>query len=71
MPIFHIFYEIFWLVFRSDPDFEEHFLKPELTRMICKVYPEDFKENDMARTEFRDKILQCCHLAIEVITYKD
>uniref|UniRef100_K1QLE0 Protein ced-11 n=1 Tax=Magallana gigas TaxID=29159 RepID=K1QLE0_MAGGI len=53
------------LLERSDPDFEEHFLKPELTRMICKVYPEDFKENDMARTEFRDKILQCCHLAIE------
>ncbi|XP_022323165.2 transient receptor potential cation channel subfamily M member-like 2 isoform X2 [Crassostrea virginica] len=53
------------LVERSDPDFEEHFLKPELTRMICKVYPEDFKENDMARTEFRNKILQCCHLAME------
>ncbi|XP_061163971.1 transient receptor potential cation channel subfamily M member 1-like [Saccostrea echinata] len=53
------------LVERTDPDFEEHFLKPELTRMICKIYPEDFKDNDMARTEFRNKILQCCHLAIE------
>lgn len=56
MFIFYIFYEIFWLIFRFDFDFEEYFFKLELIRMICKVYSEDFKENDMVRIEFRDKI---------------
>ncbi|XP_033743506.1 transient receptor potential cation channel subfamily M member 7-like [Pecten maximus] len=50
---------------RTDPDFLETFLKPELIKLICKTYPSDFKDNDLARNEFRDKILKCVDLAQE------
>ncbi|OWF47104.1 Transient receptor potential cation channel trpm [Mizuhopecten yessoensis] len=50
---------------RTDPDFLETFLKPELIKMISKTYPSDFKDNDLARNEFRDKILNCVDLAQE------
>lgn len=44
---------------RSDQDFEENALKPELIKRITKTFPDDFKENDIARNAFRDKILEC------------
>ncbi|KAK3100700.1 hypothetical protein FSP39_023943 [Pinctada imbricata] len=48
---------------RIDEEFREHIMKPELIKMISKLYPYDFKDNDMARCEFRDKILECVDLA--------
>lgn len=50
---------------RTDPDFLETFLKPELIKLISKAYPSDFKDNDLARNDFRDKILNCVDLAQE------
>ncbi|KAL5012942.1 hypothetical protein ScPMuIL_011493 [Solemya velum] len=50
---------------RNDSDFEENFLKPELIKMINKNYPQDFKDNDLARNAFRDKILDCVNIAQE------
>ena len=34
--------------------------------MICKMYPNDFKDNDVARCEFRDKIIECVDLSQDV-----
>ncbi|KAK3100144.1 hypothetical protein FSP39_015318 [Pinctada imbricata] len=48
---------------RNDEDFREHIMKPELIKMITKMYPNDFKDNDVAKCEFRDKILECVDLA--------
>ncbi|XP_052825070.1 transient receptor potential cation channel subfamily M member 2 [Octopus bimaculoides] len=44
---------------RSDQDFTDNSLKPELIKRISKTFPDDFKENDIARNAFRDKILEC------------
>ena len=51
---------------RIDEDFREHIIKPELIKMICKMYPNDFKDNDVARCEFRDKIIECVDLSQDV-----
>ncbi|KAL3880135.1 hypothetical protein ACJMK2_032401 [Sinanodonta woodiana] len=49
----------------DDLDFEDSFLKPELIKMISKFYPKEFQDNDFGKNEFRDKIIDCVHLANE------
>lgn len=52
--------------YRTDTDYEEHHLKPELLKMISYTFPNEFRENDFAKNNLRDKILECVNLASEV-----
>lgn len=57
--------------YRTDPDYEEHHLKPELLKMIAYTFPNEYKEIDFAKILLRDKILECVNLAIDVSTVVD
>lgn len=50
----------------SDPDYEEHILKPELIKMIVRVYGSYFEDNELEKFVLRDKIIQCVKTANEV-----
>ncbi|XP_052792596.1 transient receptor potential cation channel subfamily M member 2-like isoform X1 [Mya arenaria] len=49
----------------SDPDYEEHILKPELTKMIMRQFASHFEDNDIGKFALRDRIIQCCKMATE------
>ncbi|XP_060598129.1 transient receptor potential cation channel subfamily M member 6-like [Ruditapes philippinarum] len=49
----------------SDPDYEEHFLKPEVIKMITRMYGSFMEENDLDKFVLRDKIIQCVKMANE------
>ena len=50
----------------TDPDFEENFLKPELIKMITRMFPTYFEDMELERFTLRDKIIQSIKLANEV-----
>ncbi|WAQ99063.1 TMP2L-like protein, partial [Mya arenaria] len=49
----------------SDPDYEEHILKPELTKMIVRQFASYFEDNDIGKFAFRDRIIQCVKMSHE------
>ncbi|XP_048243432.1 transient receptor potential cation channel subfamily M member-like 2 [Haliotis rufescens] len=48
---------------RSDDDHVNMFVKPELMKKVKDAFPKDFKDDDLARNECRDKILECAIMA--------
>ncbi|ESO90587.1 hypothetical protein LOTGIDRAFT_175813, partial [Lottia gigantea] len=48
---------------RSDKDHYESFIKPELVKKVMTTFPQDFRNNELARNQCRDRILECVEFA--------
>ncbi|KAK7479220.1 hypothetical protein BaRGS_00029564, partial [Batillaria attramentaria] len=48
---------------RTDVEYLDNYIKPELMRRVSEAFPEDFVNNDIARNQCRDKIIECVKCA--------
>lgn len=54
------------LFIRSDTDYLDGYIKPDLMRRVSESFPDDFANNDIARNQCRDKIIECVKYAMQV-----
>lgn len=48
---------------RSDSDYLDNYIKPELMRRVSEAFPEAFANNEIARNHCRDKVIECVKFA--------
>ncbi|KAH3781577.1 transient receptor potential cation channel subfamily M member-like 2 isoform X2 [Dreissena polymorpha] len=46
-----------------DPDFEQNTLKPELIKMIVRIFGSKYEDNEVEKLQLRDRIIQCVKMA--------
>lgn len=52
--------------FRGDAEYLDTYIKPELVRRVSEAFPQDFVNNEIARNQCRDKIIECVRYAHQV-----
>lgn len=48
---------------RGDAEYLDTYIKPELVRRVSEAFPQDFVNNEIARNQCRDKIIECVRYA--------
>jgi hypothetical protein len=50
-------FNISFLLLSKDPDYEESYIRPELSKKLLEEFNDDLNKNDVLRNKYRDKIL--------------